>query len=41
MTVRTFEHVTVKQPQRQTSGVILKALREKLDQAGVKMEIKS
>lgn len=41
ITARTFEHVIVKQPQRRASGVILKALREKLRTAGVKMEIKS
>lgn len=41
MTMRTFEHVTIKQPGRAANRVILKALQEKLQKAGVTMEIKS
>jgi hypothetical protein len=41
MTVRTFEHVTIKQPQRPANRIILKALQEKLQKAGVTLEVKS
>jgi hypothetical protein len=40
MTVRTFEHVTIKQPQKKAGRAILNALRERLGKAGVTMEVK-
>jgi hypothetical protein len=39
MTVRTFEHVTIKQPKKRTSRAILNALRKELDKVGVTMEV--
>jgi hypothetical protein len=39
MTMRTVEHATIKQPQRPANRVILKALREKLQKAGVTLEV--
>jgi hypothetical protein len=41
MTIRTFKHVIIKRPQRPANRVILKALQEKLQKAGVTLEVKS
>ncbi|MGH7455008.1 MAG: hypothetical protein ACRENG_26875, partial [bacterium] len=40
MTLRTFEQITVKQPQTQAARAIFKALREKLIKADVTVEVK-
>jgi hypothetical protein len=40
MTIRTFEHVTIRQSQRPASRIILKALQEKLNKIGVTTEVK-